>query len=365
MHATLVKALVGSENEAADELLLEGLKIGTAAEQSVVLDALLVRKTTRGLAGVVQNYDALPPTLQTHVLDNIRMLYSALRECGRSDNSDARLASMKLIALSRQGKLAYVLSENLHDPDEVLSKAAVEALVALSRWVATSTRRLQRDYADQVLKPLAQENAATPADSEKPPATTAPVNAIATAKPTPGTSSGSTLSPATANARATAAAAAAASGARSASETESPSATNAAPTGASPASHLHHRQHCRKRWLIFPRSIARSSISAPKSKPLSPARWISIAASIRRIFSAPPCCCATGRKAKRWRSCKRPSTAGKARWSAGSSNHRPASMSRRFCSEPRTGSCACISASSFRTLPKRRCSMPCCAKRIG
>jgi HEAT repeat protein len=235
MHATLVKALVGSENEAADELLLEGLKIGTAAEQSVVLDALLVRKTTRGLAGVVQNYDALPPTLQTHVLDNIRMLYSALRECGRSDNSDARLASMKLIALSRQGKLAYVLSENLHDPDEVLSKAAVEALVALSRWVATSTRRLQRDYADQVLKPLAQENAATPADSEKPPATTAPVNAIATAKPTPGTSSGSTLSPATANARATAAAAAAASGARSASETESPSATNAAPTGASPA----------------------------------------------------------------------------------------------------------------------------------
>jgi HEAT repeat protein len=53
---------------------------------------------------------------------------------------------MKLIALGRQGKLAYVLSENLHDPDQSLSKAAVEAMVALARWVASETRKLQQDF---------------------------------------------------------------------------------------------------------------------------------------------------------------------------------------------------------------------------
>jgi HEAT repeat protein len=51
---------------------------------------------------------------------------------------------MKLIALARQGMLAYVLSENLHDLDEALSKAAVDSMVALARWVAMETRALQR-----------------------------------------------------------------------------------------------------------------------------------------------------------------------------------------------------------------------------
>jgi hypothetical protein len=53
---------------------------------------------------------------------------------------------MKLIALARQGKMAYVLSENLHASQELLNKAAAEGMVALARWVATSTRKLQKEY---------------------------------------------------------------------------------------------------------------------------------------------------------------------------------------------------------------------------
>ena len=60
-------------------------------------------------------------------LQNIKAFHQALRECGRSERLELRTAAMKLIAISRQGKLAYVLSENLHDPREELSKAAVEA----------------------------------------------------------------------------------------------------------------------------------------------------------------------------------------------------------------------------------------------
>jgi len=52
-----------------------------------------------------------------------------------------------LIALGRQGKLAYVLSDNMYSQDEDLAKSAVEAIVALARWVSTETRWLQRgDY---------------------------------------------------------------------------------------------------------------------------------------------------------------------------------------------------------------------------
>jgi hypothetical protein len=140
----LIHALVESENEAADALLLEAIALGTAAEKSVALDALLRRETVRGLCGVIARYEQLPQDLQLHVLGNIRSFHHALREAGRSDDTELRLSAMKLIALGRQGKLAYVLSENLHETDETLSKAATEAMVALARWVSTETRGLQK-----------------------------------------------------------------------------------------------------------------------------------------------------------------------------------------------------------------------------
>jgi HEAT repeat protein len=146
MHQQLVDALVRTPNEAADDLLLEGLRAGTEVEQAIVLDALLSRKTLRGHIGVVERFDSLSPKLRERVLSQIKVLHHALREGGRSDRSELRLAAIRLIALSRQGKLAYVLSENLHEGQDDKSSAAVTAMVDLARWVADSTQRLQRDY---------------------------------------------------------------------------------------------------------------------------------------------------------------------------------------------------------------------------
>src|SRR3954471_18772707 len=135
----LIDALVASKNEAADVVLLEALRLGTPAEQRIALGALLRRQSLRGLGGVISQYDSLGEPLQLHIIRNVKTFHHALRECGRSDDHDLRLASMRLIALGRQGKLSYVLSENLHSAEEPLSKAAVEALVALARWVAIET----------------------------------------------------------------------------------------------------------------------------------------------------------------------------------------------------------------------------------
>jgi HEAT repeat protein len=144
MIQQLIQALVASDNEAADEVLLEALRLGNVTEQGQALDALIKRETTRGLGGVIGLYDDLPDTLKLRILNKIRSFHHALREAGRSDDVGRRLAALKLIALGRQGKLAYVLSENLHDLDESLSKAACEAVVALSRWIATESRNLAK-----------------------------------------------------------------------------------------------------------------------------------------------------------------------------------------------------------------------------
>jgi hypothetical protein len=145
----LIKSLVSSKNEAADELLLEAMRLGAEHEKVAMLDAIVRRGTVHGLGGVVGLFDSLQQPMQIEVLKQIKAFHPALRECGRSDNFNLRLAAMKLIAMGRQGKLAYVLSENLHDADESLSKAAVEAMVAMARWVATETHNLQKNqYAD-------------------------------------------------------------------------------------------------------------------------------------------------------------------------------------------------------------------------
>src|SRR5208282_2975566 len=101
MHEELVDALVNSQNEAADDLLLEGLRLGAEVEQSVVLGAIFQRKSVHGLSGVVERYESLPQRLQLYVLSNIKTLHHALRECGRSDRPEVRQAAMRLIALSR------------------------------------------------------------------------------------------------------------------------------------------------------------------------------------------------------------------------------------------------------------------------
>ena len=49
MIQQLVNALSGSPNEAADDVLLQALRLGNPQEQSVVLGALLKRQTVRGL----------------------------------------------------------------------------------------------------------------------------------------------------------------------------------------------------------------------------------------------------------------------------------------------------------------------------
>lgn len=164
MVEELLRTLVQSKNEAADDVLVAALRLGDPHEKRQILNAILERKSVPGLCGVILQFDGFPELLQRIVLDEIKAFHAAIRESGRSDNTTLRLAALKLIALGRQSKLAYVLSENLHDSNETLSKAAVEAMVGLARWVSTETRKLQKGTATDVVPVAVEANAAFVAD---------------------------------------------------------------------------------------------------------------------------------------------------------------------------------------------------------
>jgi hypothetical protein len=138
----LIHALTSSQNEAADDVLLESVRLGSPREKGWAVAALFQRKTDRGLGGLVTLFDSLSDALQEEVLANIRLFHHALRESARSSHVPSRVSALRLVALGRQGKLAYVLGEHLHDPDEDVSKTACDALVGLARWMASTVRRL-------------------------------------------------------------------------------------------------------------------------------------------------------------------------------------------------------------------------------
>jgi hypothetical protein len=152
MVEQLINALVRSKNEAADDLLLEALALGNEPEKAMALDGLLRRQSVRGLSGVFGAYEGLPDALKLTILGEIKRFHAALRECGRSDDHLLRINAMKLIAIGRQGRLSYVLSENLNHAEEALSRPAVEAVVALARWINTQTRGLQKLNEDERAK---------------------------------------------------------------------------------------------------------------------------------------------------------------------------------------------------------------------
>ncbi len=159
MVSELLRSLIESPNAAADEVLVEALRLADVTEQLPLVAALLARGRVTGLCGLVDVYDKLPESMQLEILSNVKSLHPALRECGRSEHSERRLAAMKLIAQGRQGRLSYVLSENLHSGDETLGKCAAGAMTALARWVVRSTRQLQFGETDDI-GPLVAQGAA-------------------------------------------------------------------------------------------------------------------------------------------------------------------------------------------------------------
>ncbi|MGN6503948.1 MAG: HEAT repeat domain-containing protein [Tepidisphaeraceae bacterium] len=140
----LMSALIATPNQAADGLLLEALRIGDAPEKKQVLDLIIKRHTPDALTGVLKQYADLPKQCQDIIRTNVRVFYHVLSEAGRSQDKNVRLAAIQIITQARQGKLGYVLSENLRDHDETLSKAACDALVDLARWVNSESRLMHQ-----------------------------------------------------------------------------------------------------------------------------------------------------------------------------------------------------------------------------
>ena len=140
----VIAALVQSSNGAADDALLEAVRLGTPTEAARALGGLFQRGTSAGLAGVVQGYADLPVALRPLVADRVDVLDAAVRDVGRTGDADGRRSAVRLIADGRQAPLAGVLGDNLRHADASVAGAAAAALVGFAEWIVNGVRALQR-----------------------------------------------------------------------------------------------------------------------------------------------------------------------------------------------------------------------------
>ena len=140
----VIAALVKSANGAADDVLLEAVRVGSPAEAARALGALFQRRTDAALAGIVGRYADLPAELRPLVAERVEQLDQAVRDAARGGDADERRSAIKLVGDSRQATLATLLAENLRHADATVAIAAAAALVGFAEWAAAGVRSLQR-----------------------------------------------------------------------------------------------------------------------------------------------------------------------------------------------------------------------------
>ena len=102
---------------------------------------LLERRRPEGAAALVLHYDRLPPDIQATVVRHASELYRPLREVTSRKGAHGPANAIRIIVASKAVRLAYLVTEQLHDSSSGLRSQAAEALLELARWARTTSRR--------------------------------------------------------------------------------------------------------------------------------------------------------------------------------------------------------------------------------
>jgi hypothetical protein len=127
-RSPVLEILKASENEQADSALVEGLRRAEPEYQHALVEALLSRKGSTGLLGLIARFHEFEGTIQNQILDQADALFGALRKAVKSRNLQTRRNTLELIGRIGNYRLAYVLSLTLRDGASGIRQRSAEIL---------------------------------------------------------------------------------------------------------------------------------------------------------------------------------------------------------------------------------------------
>lgn len=117
-----------SDNDRADDTLVEGLAKAEPSYQGALVDVLLTRKSATGLLGIVAHFHDLDAKIQSEVLNRADALFSVLRRAVKARDLQTRRNALELISRIGNYRLAYLLCLTLRDRASGIRQRSAEIL---------------------------------------------------------------------------------------------------------------------------------------------------------------------------------------------------------------------------------------------
>jgi len=132
INRSIFAILRDASDPAADDALFGALESADVPTSQAIVETLLVRKTRRGLHGLIASLHLLDETVLPLVLCEVDLLFSILREAFQSRQEQTRLNALLLIRLGRIYRASYLLESALHDKSAAVREATGETLHTLA-----------------------------------------------------------------------------------------------------------------------------------------------------------------------------------------------------------------------------------------
>ena len=137
-HKLLTK-LASISDTSVDQALILAFPTATSTYLSSIATLLMDRGYPPAMAALIEHFDRLPLSLQEQLVGRVPQLYTALRKAANQPTGPNAVHTIQIIQRAKEGRLAYLLAEQLRHRPKDIQKQAVDALLDLTIHATTQT----------------------------------------------------------------------------------------------------------------------------------------------------------------------------------------------------------------------------------
>lgn len=138
--ATVYHALRDIADPSVDEAMAAALPTATGRSLHLMARTLLQRHQPAGLLGLILSYHRLPPQVQRDMIVHAGDLFRPLREAAGLPATQGPANALHIIRAAASTRLAYLVTEQLHQGTDALRHQAGDCLLDMARHGATTPR---------------------------------------------------------------------------------------------------------------------------------------------------------------------------------------------------------------------------------
>ena len=127
-----------------DQALAAALHTADEASVRRIAAVLMERGQTEAMVALVEHYDRLPSDIQRSAAAQVKQLYATLRKAASRDSGACAANTIRMIQQAKEGRLAYLVAEQLRNRPSDIQAQAAQCLLDLARHATTPTTSINQ-----------------------------------------------------------------------------------------------------------------------------------------------------------------------------------------------------------------------------